>query len=159
MAYLFGDILAVTKTDLAIIWGGGALVLALLFYRWSSLLTATLNPDLARAAGVDPQREQLILTLTLAVFVAIAIKVVGVLLIAALLLIPPATARPFVRTPEAMAIAASVIGVTAALGGLGASFQFDTPTGPTIVCVAAAGFVIAASFGRSVMKSVQALRR
>lgn len=94
-AYLFGDILAVGKTDIWIIGGGVALVLTLLFWRWSSLLTATLSDELAYASGIQPRREQLVLTLALAVVVAVALKVVGVLLIAALLIIPAATARPF----------------------------------------------------------------
>ena len=110
MAYLFGDILAVSKADLAVIWGGSALVMALMGWRWSRLLTTTLNADLAHASGIDPRREQLILTLSLAVVVAVALKVVGVLLIAALLLIPAAAARPFSRTPEAMALLAAAIG-------------------------------------------------
>jgi zinc transport system permease protein len=137
MAYLFGDILAVGKSDLALIWGGAALVLALLTWRWSGLLTATLNPDLAHASGIDPRREQLVLTLALAVVVAVAIKVVGVLLIAALLIIPAAAARPFARTPEGMAVIAAIVGALSVLGGLQASLMFDTPTGPSIVCIAA----------------------
>ena len=67
MAYLFGDILAVSRTDLAVIWGGAALVVALIAWRWSALLTATLNEDLAHASGLEPKREQLILTLSLAI--------------------------------------------------------------------------------------------
>jgi zinc transport system permease protein len=140
MAYLFGDILAVSRADLAVIWGGAAAVVALTGWRWSRLLTATVGPDLASAAGIRPEREALVLTLALAIVVAVAIKVVGVLLIGAMLLIPPATARPFARTPEAMALLAAVIGVVAALGGLRASYVWDTPTGPTIVTVAAALF-------------------
>ncbi len=134
MAYLFGDILSVSRGDLGVIWGGAALVLALTVWRWSALLTATLNPDLARAAGIDPRREELILTLALAIVVAVAIKVVGVLLITALLIIPAATARPFARTPEAMAVVAALLAMAAAWGGLRVSYVLDTPTGPTIVC-------------------------
>ena len=137
MAWLFGDILAVSRGDLAVIWGGAALVLALLAWRWQALLTATLSPDLAHASGIDPRREQLVLTLALAVVVAVAIKVVGVLLIAAMLIVPAAAARPLSATPERMAALAALIGGVSALGGLGASFRLDTPTGPTIVCVAA----------------------
>ena len=121
---------------------GAGLVLALVAWRWSALLTATLNPDLARAAGIDPKREQLVLTLALAVVVAVAIKVVGVLLITAMLIIPSATARPFARTPEAMAAIASVIAMVSAWGGLRASYLLDTPTGPTIVCVVAILFCL-----------------
>jgi zinc transport system permease protein len=152
MAYLFGDILAVGKTDLAVIWGGAALVLALLTWRWSALLTATLNPDLAHASGIDPKREQLVLTLALAVVVAVAIKVVGVLLIAALLIIPAAAARPFARTPEGMAVIAVITAALSVLGGLQASLMFDTPTGPSIVCIAAlifAGSALGTSLRRA----------
>ncbi len=142
MAYLFGDILAVTPEDIAIIWGGALLVLILIGARWSALLTATLNSDLAYASGIDPKREQLVLTVSLAIVVAVAIKVVGVLLIAAMLIIPAAAARPFSRTPEAMAVIAALIGGVSALGGLRAAYHFDTPTGPTIVCLAAIVFAI-----------------
>uniref|UniRef100_UPI0035667DE8 iron chelate uptake ABC transporter family permease subunit n=1 Tax=Shimia sp. TaxID=1954381 RepID=UPI0035667DE8 len=109
-AYLFGDILAVSRSDIAVIWIGAVLVLALVAWRWSALLTATLNPDLAHASGLDPKREQLVLTLGLAIVVAVAIKVVGALLIVALLIIPAAGARPLSRTPEAMALIACLIG-------------------------------------------------
>lgn len=137
MAYLFGDILAVSRTDLMVIWGGAALVVALIVWRWSPLLTSTLSQDLAYASGLDPKREQLILTVSLAITVAVAIKVVGVLLIAAMLIIPAAAARGLARTPEAMAMIAAVIGGISAVAGLQSAYVFDTPAGPSIVCVAA----------------------
>jgi zinc transport system permease protein len=148
MAFLFGDILAVGRGDVAVIWGGAALVLALLWWRWSALLTATLNDDLAQAAGIDPRREERILTIALAVVVALAIKVVGVLLIAALLVIPAAAARPLARTPEAMALIAGGIGAVSALGGLWAAWKLDTPAGPSIVCVAVVAFALSAGVRR-----------
>ncbi len=140
MAYLFGDILAVSRGDLLVIWGGATVVVALIAWRWAALLTATLNEELAYASGLDPRREQLILTLSLAITVAVAIKVVGVLLIAALLIIPAAAARSLARTPEAMAVIAAVIGALSAITGLRAAYLFDTPAGPSIVCVAAVLF-------------------
>lgn len=142
MAYLFGDILAVGRVDLAVIWGGALSVFALLAWWWTALLTATLNPDLAHASGFNPKREQLILTLCLAVVVAVAIKVVGVLLIAALLIIPAAAARPISTSPERMAATAGVIGVGSAIGGLHMSLWYDTPAGPSIVCVATVMFIV-----------------
>lgn len=147
MAYLFGDILAVDRADLAVIWGGALVVLALMAWRWSALLTATLGEDLAHAAGIDPRRERIVLTLALALVVAVAIKVVGALLISAMLIIPAAAARPFASTPERMAVAAVAIGALSALGGLETAFIVDTPAGPTIVCVAAAIFALSASLG------------
>jgi zinc transport system permease protein len=146
-SFLFGDILAVGKGDLAVIWGGAALVLGLMVWRWNALLLSTLGPDLARASGINPKREEFVLTMALAVVVAVAIKVVGVLLIAALLVIPAAAARPLSRTPEAMALFAALLGGTSALGGLWAAFILDTPTGPSIVCVAAVLFVATSVIG------------
>ncbi|MFK7836841.1 MAG: metal ABC transporter permease [Sulfitobacter sp.] len=140
MAYLFGDILAVSRTDLMVIWGGAAVVIALILWRWSALLTSTLNEELAYASGLNPKREQLILTLSLAITVAVAIKVVGVLLIAAMLIIPAAAARGLARTPEAMALIAAAIGAFSAFAGLRGAYLFDTPAGPSIVCVAAVLF-------------------
>ena len=145
-AWLFGDILAVSKSDLAFIWGGAALVVGLILWRWSALLTATLNEDLAAASGLNPDRERLILTLALAVTVAVAIKVVGALLIAAMLIIPAAAARGLTRSPEAMAALAALIGAGAVLGGLQMSLQLDTPAGPSIITVAALIFTFAALF-------------
>jgi zinc transport system permease protein len=147
--YLFGDVLTVSRFDLAVIWGGAMVVAGVLWLHWSALLTATLNPDLAHAAGINPRREQLILTLLLATVVAVSIKVVGALLITALLIIPAATARTFARTPEVMAQMAMLIGVVSALGGLLLALQLDTPVGPSIVCVAAALFGII-TLGRAV---------
>jgi zinc transport system permease protein len=147
MAYLFGDILAVSRSDILVIWGGAALVVGLIAWRWSPLLTATLNEELAYASGLDPKREQLILTLALAITVAVAIKVVGVLLIAAMLIIPAAAARGLARTPEAMAAIAAVIGAVCAVAGLQGAYLFDTPAGPSIVCVAALVFAALSVFG------------
>ncbi|MEM7505477.1 MAG: metal ABC transporter permease [Pseudomonadota bacterium] len=141
-AYLFGEILTVGTRDLAVIWGGAGLVLALLCLRWSGLLTATLSPELAFANGIDPARERLILTLALAIVVAVALKVVGALLITAMLIIPAATARALARTPEAMAVIASIAGMVAVLVGLRVSYLWDTPSGPTIVVAASMMFAL-----------------
>ena len=146
-AWLFGDILAVTRGDLAFIWGGALLVALLLIWRWSALLTATLNEDLAHASGLNPDRERLVLVLALAVVVAVALKVVGALLIAAMLIIPAAAARGMTRSPESMALVAVVIGVAASIGGLGLSLWQDTPAGPSIVACAAVVFALSAIVG------------
>ncbi len=146
-AYLFGELLAVTRADLAGIWAGAALVLGLLVWRWSRLLTATISEELAFAAGVDPRREQLILTLALAVVVAVAIKVVGALLITAMLIIPAAAARPLARGPEPMAVVAAMIAAGSVFLGLSVAWKFDTPAGPSIVAASAAAFLAAAALG------------
>jgi zinc transport system permease protein len=143
MAYLFGDILAVSQLDLAVIWIGAVVVLILLRLRWQALLLVTLNTDLAAARGYDARREQLILTLALAVLVAVAIKIVGALLITAMLIIPAAAARSMSRTPESMAVIAAIVGLCSIISGLSASFYWNTPTGPTMIVAAIILFVLA----------------
>lgn len=140
-SFLFGEILAVSKAELGVIWLGALAIAGGLAWRWSALLTATVNPELAQAAGIDPRREQLLLTCALALLVAVALKVVGALLITAMLVIPAATARPLARTPETMAAIAVVISLTSVGLGLWASWQMDSPTGPTIVSAAAVLFI------------------
>lgn len=147
-AYLFGDILAVSRADLGFIWGGAALVLGLLLWRWQGLLTATLSEELAHASGINPNRERLVLTVALALVVAVALKVVGALLIAAMLIIPAAAARALSRTPEAMAAMAVGIGALGAVAGLRLSLWQDTPAGPSIVTAIALVFVGAAMVGQ-----------
>lgn len=148
-SYLFGDILAVSRMDLAYIWAGAILVLALLIWRWQRLLTATVNADLAAASGINPNVERLILTLALAVTVAVALKIVGALLIAAMLIIPAAAARALARTPESMAALATSIGMIATLAGLYLSLWQDTPAGPSIITSAAVIFAVSAMIGRA----------
>ena len=141
-ALLFGDILSVSRADLAVIWIGGALALGVLCLIWRPLLAATVSADLARVAGMNPDRARLVFGIFLAGVIAAAIKVVGVLLIVALLVIPAATARRFASSPERMAIGAAAAGSLAVAGGLYASANLDTPSGPSIVVVALALFVV-----------------
>ena len=142
MGLLFGDILAVSKTDIAAIYAGGAFVLAVLAWVWKPLFAATVNPELAAAEGMRPERANVVFMLLLAIVVAIAMKIVGVLLITALLIIPAATARRFAAGPEQMALLAALFGVAAVVGGLFASLEWDTPSGPSIVVTALAIFVV-----------------
>lgn len=142
MGFLFGDILAVSKTDIAVIWLGGGVVLAILTAIWRPLFAATVNRELAEAEGMHPERANVIFMLLMAAVIAISMKIVGVLLITALLIIPAATARRFAAGPEIMAVVAAIVGVIAVLGGLFGSLEWDTPAGPGIVVAALALFVI-----------------
>ena len=148
-SYLFGDILAVGRTDLVLIWTGAALVLAVLALRWQRLVTSSLNEELAMAAGIDPRVERLVLSLALAVVVALAIRVVGSLLISAMLIVPAAAARTWARTPERMAAGAALIAAASVILGLWASLRLDTPAGPSIVTAAAIFFVVSQALRRA----------
>ena len=145
MGLLFGDILAVSKTDIAVIYGGGLLVLGVLATIWRPLFAATVNHELAEAEGLRPTRANIVFMLLMAMVIAIAIKIVGVLLITAMLIIPAAAARRFASGPEQMAILAAVIGAASVIAGLFGSLQWDTPSGPSIVVAALALFVLSVS--------------
>ncbi len=140
MSYLFGDILAVGTRDLYWIYASATLALIVLVAIWRPLLAITVHEELARVEGVPATRVKLALMLLIALIIAVAMKVVGILLITSLLIIPAATARTFARTPEQMALLAAVIGCLAVSGGLFASLQWDLPGGPAIVVAAAALF-------------------
>jgi zinc transport system permease protein len=140
--YLFGDILAVSRGDLAVIWGGGLAILAVLATIWRPLLAATVSADIAEAEEMRPGHANLVFMVLLAAVVAIAMKIVGILLITSLLIIPAATARRFAPTPEAMAVIATGLGAVAVTGGLYASLGFDTPSGPSIVTAAFVLFLL-----------------
>ncbi|MDX1593172.1 MAG: iron chelate uptake ABC transporter family permease subunit [Gammaproteobacteria bacterium] len=142
-AYLFGDILAVGPGDLA--WIGVILVVVAvaMAFLWRPLLAITVHADLAAAEGIHAGRVHLGFMLLIALVTAVAMKVVGILLVTSLLVIPAATARHFARTPEQMVFAAMLVGVLAVTGGLAGSLWLDTPSGPTIVVAATLLFALA----------------
>ena len=142
MGFLFGDILAVSKTDVAVIWGGGLVVLAAIALLWRSLLASTVSAEIAEAEGLHPERAKLAFMLLMALVIAIAMKIVGILLITSLLVIPAAAARRFARTPEMMAVVASLAGAAAVIGGLYGSLTYDTPSGPSIAVAALVIFLV-----------------
>ena len=148
LGYLFGDILAVSRFDLAVIWLGGAAIVGAILVLWRPLLASTVNSDLAEAEGMRPDLARIAFMLILAAVIAIAMKIVGVLLITALLIIPAATARQLAPTPETMALAASGIGALAVCLGLYGSLRFDTPSGPSIVVATLVLFLAALAVSR-----------
>ncbi|EHD21837.1 MULTISPECIES: zinc ABC transporter permease subunit ZnuB [Brenneria] len=141
MAYLFGDLLSVTRDDLWIIGGGVAVVIAVLSWQWRPLLSMTISPELAHVDGVNLQRSKLILMLVTALTIGIAMKFVGALIITSLLIIPAASARRFARTPEQMAGFAIGAGMIAITGGLAFSAGYNTPAGPSVVLCASLLFI------------------
>ncbi|MCJ8170493.1 zinc ABC transporter permease subunit ZnuB [Atopomonas sediminilitoris] len=142
MAYLFGDLLAVSAEDLAWMAGGCALVMGLLVLLWRPLLNITVHEELAQVEGLPVLAIRLALMLLIALIIALAMKIVGVLLITSLLIIPAAAAQRHARTPEQMAVGASLLGMLAVCVGLALSWYVDTPAGPSIVLGAASLFLL-----------------
>ncbi|HID99788.1 MAG TPA: hypothetical protein EYP59_05815 [Thiotrichaceae bacterium] len=141
-AYLFGDLLAITRTDLYWIYGGGGLILLALVFIWQSLLSITIHEELAQVEGVSVAWVRLLFMLMVALVIAIAMKIVGILLITSMLIIPAAAARSLAKTPEQMAVLASIIGALAVVIGLTLSWHWDIPTGPAVVVAATLLFIL-----------------
>ena len=142
MAYLFGDILAVSNTEITWIYAGAILILSTFVYLWRSLLSISVHEELAKTDGIPVSAIRFIFMLLLAMTIAGAIKMVGILLITAMLIIPAASARLFSKSPVQMVLLAILFAMLAVLFGLGGSFYWDVPTGPAIVVAAASMFFI-----------------
>lgn len=141
-AYLFGDILALAWGDVWWIAGGAVAILAGLRAIWRPMLAIAVDRELAEVDGVRVGLIRALLMLLIALVVALAMKVVGILLTTALLIIPAAAARQLARTPEQMAVGAGLVAAAAVLLGLGLSLAADTPSGPSIVVAATLLFLL-----------------
>ena len=148
MAYLFGDLLTVSSTELIWIAGGSLCTLLTLLIFWNKLLAISLHQELAQVEGLNVNGLRLLLMLVMALVIAVSMKIVGVLLITSLLIIPPATARHFASSPEQMAAGASLAGCLAVGGGFAASLFWNTPPGPSIVVMSAMLFMLSTSVKR-----------
>lgn len=135
--YLFGSLLAISKSDLwtaAAILGFSAATVPL----WGRWAYATFDPALARADRVPVRRDDYLLAVAIAVVTVVAIKLVGIVLIAAFLVMPAAGARIFARTFAGMSLFSLLISAATLVIGLFASFYADLPSGPAIILTQAA---------------------
>ena len=148
LSYLYGDVLSVGRRDVIIIAVTTAAALLILALIWKPLLASTVNEDLAVAEDTKPHHVQLIYLLLMAAVIAVTVRIIGVLLITALLVIPAATARRFAKSPEAMAILAALFGSIAVIMGLAASLQWDTAAGPSIVAATLILFLASSALPR-----------
>lgn len=147
-ALLFGDVLSISYIDIIWIYVVLAIVIGLLVAFWQKLLLLTLNEELAVSQGLNRTFYQLLFMLMIALTVSISVQIVGVLLITSLLIIPPAVARVFARSPLAMVLQSIAVSMVAVLMGLGASTFYDLATGPTIVIALGVLFILAQLFHR-----------
>ncbi len=142
MTYLFGDLLAVNQLDLMIMAGSVFVILIVFSKILPSLISISVNEDLARVDGIAVEKVRFTFMILLAVVIAVALKVVGILLITALLIIPAATARLFSKSPKQMIVFSALIAMAAVVIGLSASLNWDFPTGPAIVVSASVLFFV-----------------
>jgi zinc transport system permease protein len=141
-AILFGDLLATTRSDLLMILVTTLILLVLLIRHWRPFVALSVSREIAQAEGISVRKEQFLMYMMIALLVAVLMKVMGVLLIAAMLVIPTTSARLLSQNPEQMVLFSAVFGVLSLAGGITGSFHFDWQTGPSIVLSATIFLVI-----------------
>ncbi len=141
-ALLFGNILGVNQTDLWVAAGVGAAFAAVLFTLYKRLVFTTFDAEVAGVHGVRTGVIELVFSLSTAAVVVASVRVLGVLLIAAAVVIPAAIARLLTRSFGATLLLATGIGIATSVVGLFASFHVNVPSGPTIVLSGAVTFAV-----------------
>ena len=144
--YLFGSILAISWPDIYIT-AGILLVTILILPLWRNWAYSSFDRELAMADRLPVRRDDYILAVSIAVTIVVAIKLIGIVLIAAFLVIPAATARQLTNTFRNMTIISVIFGVTGAVVGLIVSYYLDIPTGSAIILLQASMFFIAMALG------------
>lgn len=146
--WLFGSILGVGRAELWLVLAVTALCLALFAWLWGQLAYATFDTELAEADGLRVRRLEYALLALAAVVIVVSVRVVGVILMAAYLVIPAASARLLSRSMIQMTVLSVAFGLLSTALGLLASYGLDVPSGSTIVLAQAALFLAAALFAR-----------
>jgi zinc transport system permease protein len=147
--FLFGDILALAWEDVwlvAVMCGGSVLAILAM---WNALLRVSVHREMAMAMGTSAARVDLLFLILLAVMVTLSLKLIGIVLVTAMLLLPAAAARNLTRSFRGMAIAACAIGGISSVLGLYASYWFGTASGAAIVLTAATVFMLSVAFRRT----------
>ncbi|MEE4608309.1 MAG: metal ABC transporter permease, partial [Desulfobacteraceae bacterium] len=140
MSYLFGSILTVSGRDLWIMGAMGMVVAVLVGWFYQDLLAMSYDEEFARVRGVPVVPLYFLLIGLLAVTVVMVIRVVGLILVIALLTIPPFIMEPYARTLKQMMIGAILLGAVFTISGLWLAYAFDLTSGAAIIVVAGAGF-------------------
>jgi manganese/iron transport system permease protein/iron/zinc/copper transport system permease protein len=148
-AALFGNVLGVTEGDIYVLAGVAALVVCVVFLRYRALLFTTFDPAVADVFGIRSARMDALFALLLAATVIATMRVLGVTLVAAALVIPPVVARMLTSSFSTMLALSTAIGALSGFVGMNVSYHLDASSGATIVLVAAALFaVVFAATGR-----------
>ena len=146
-SYLFGNILAISTTEVIMSVVLSFLVLAVIYIFYWDLFSATFDEEYAKTTGIKTNRINIILTLLTAVTVVLSVKMVGVMLVSALLILPAVTALQISKGFKTAIFAAAIFSLVSVIIGITLSFFLDLPTGATIVLVNAFFFGVARIYG------------
>jgi len=148
MTYLFGNVLAVSARDVAAIWILAALVVAALATFYQETVAVAFDEEFAAVQGVRSGAVTTAILLLTALSVVFLIQLVGIILVIALLTIPPVAALALFRGFRAVVVASTLFGMLMTVGGLALSYALDLPSGPAMVLLGAAGLLLLAAWRR-----------
>ncbi|MBL7049460.1 MAG: metal ABC transporter permease [Nitrospira sp.] len=131
--YLFGDILAVSKTDLVLLMAVSVLTIALIIVFLKPLLQLTFNRDLARVDGINVRLFEYMLFVIIAIVVTVSLKIVGLILVTSMLIVPAASARNMAKSMKGLLALSCLFGMISGITGMLGSLYLNTSSGPTIV--------------------------
>ena len=151
-SYLFGSILTVSNVDLLISFILMILTVISMKIFWSRWAYATFDSELARSDRINVDKDDYILGFYLGLTTVLAIKIIGIILISAFLVIPGASSKLIAKTFKQMTLYAIIIGVSSNIAGLILSFQLDLPSGAVIIMIQALIFAFLAVFGNRLFK-------
>ncbi len=140
--FLFGDIIAVSRVDMVVAAAITIVVIGLLLAIWRELFKVTFNREIAFISGVRVSLLDYVFLGLLAAVTAMSIKIVGIILVPALLVIPAATAKNISQNFRQMVFYSGLFGVLSVIGGLVGSFYLNTASGATIVLLSILFFVL-----------------
>lgn len=132
---LFGDLLAISLQDCMILIGGVVVVFGVVYMRWKDWILITISKDLAHSQGIHVSLNNFIFLIFLSMTVALGLKIVGALLVPALLILPASIARLWSRSAFQMVCVSCLIGLVSVIFGLGAAFQINTQPSATIILI------------------------
>ncbi|GAC1455728.1 MAG: metal ABC transporter permease [Vulcanimicrobiaceae bacterium] len=147
-SFLFGNILGVSRTDLVVIVVLAAVVAVSLAFLYRALLYTSFDPVVAEASGIRAAFVEYALLVLLALTIIVSLEAVGIVLVAALLVTPAATAYQITKRFTRMLALSAAIGATCAVVGLYASYYLQAASGATIVLLATIAFFLAMGIGR-----------
>jgi zinc transport system permease protein len=150
LEYLFGSVLLVTSADVGLIAVTSAVVLALVFGLRKQLFAVCYDEEAARASGLRVRGLNMLIAVLAAVTVAVTMRVVGILLVSAMLVLPVAASQQLARSFHSTMISASALGVVLSIGGLLIAFYADVAPGASIVLSAIAAYIVAAAVAYTV---------
>jgi zinc transport system permease protein len=148
---LFGSLLTVTDGDLALLLAVGILVAVLLVREYNHLLLDSLSPPLASVAGAEPAYLEYFFALLLTLSIVVSLKIIGALLVEALVVVPAAASRNLARGARSYLLGSIAVAFLAGVGGLGVSTRFLVPTGGAVVLAVSAIFFVTLA-ARSILR-------